>query len=166
MNEPSAEFEIDTLAALPKTLDVLRGVLTMLLANGPLRISVSPLSHKRAAGQNSLKDIWYREIEKQGREMSTRDARRLCKLTIGVPILRGGKTPECVKFRAFWDGAIKKRLTYEEKLEAMDYVPVTSLMKEDQMRDYLTTMQETFAAKGIKLAGLERGQEQYPEAAA
>ena len=48
----------------------------------------------------------------------------------------------------------------------MDYVPVTSLMKEDQMRDYLTTMQETFAAKGIKLAGLERGQEQYPEAAA
>lgn len=166
MNEPSAEFEIDTLAALPKTLDVLRGVLTMLLANGPLRISVSPLSHKRSAGQNSLKDIWYREIEKQGREMSTRDARRLCKLTIGVPILRGGKSKECERFRVFWDSAIKHKLSYEEKLAMMDYVPVTSLMTEAQMRSYLTTMQETFAGKGIRLTGLERGQEQYPEAAA
>lgn len=162
----SAEFEFQTLAAFKTARQLIDGGAALLLEGGPIRIVMDRVGAKRSAGQNSLKDIWYREIEKQGREMSTRDARRLCKLTIGVPILRGGKTKESIKFRAFWDGAIKHKLGYEAKLEAMDYVPVTSLMSEEQMRDYLTTMQETFAAKGIKLAGLERGQEQYPEAAA
>lgn len=58
MNDPSAEFEIETLDALPNTLDVLRGVLTMLIANGPLRISVSPLRDKRSNSANNLYWKW------------------------------------------------------------------------------------------------------------
>mgnify|MGYP000889190550 CR=1 len=161
-----AIYEADTLEVYETMRPLIDAASRLQLRGGGIQILIRGKEGKRSLEQNALKDIWYREIEKQGREMSTRDARRLCKLTIGVPILRGGKSKECERFRVFWDSAIKHKLSYEEKLAMMDYVPVTSLMTEAQMRSYLTTMQETFAGKGIRLTGLERGQEQYPEAAA
>ena len=131
---------------------------------GPQFVKHGDYRDPRSLDQNALQHVWYSEIESQGREMSAGEARRYCKLTIGVPIMRGGDTPLCDKFRHGWDALIKPRLTYEEKLELMDWFAVTSLMNKDQMRRYLETMQRTFAGKGVSLTGIGKGQDQYPEA--
>jgi len=145
----------------PGMLAFLRGTVA---ERGPQFVKHGDYREARSLDQNSLQHVWYSEIETQGREMSAGEARRFCKLTIGVPIMRGGDTPLCDQFRKGWDGLIKSRLTYEEKLELMDWFAVTSLMNREQMRRYLDTVQRTFADKGVVLAGLEKGQDEYPEA--
>lgn len=54
--------------------------------------------------------------------------RQYCKLHFGVPLLRS----EDVGFREKWDRCIKNNLTYEQKLEVMDWFPVSSLMNTEQ----------------------------------
>ena len=66
----------------------------------------------------------------------------MCKLHFGVPILRA----EDEHFREFYDGALK-RLTYEQKMAAMEYVPVTSIMSKAQLSRYLEDMRESFASQ-------------------
>jgi len=157
-----AVFDIAPTASISESLRPIGVALQMLLKSGPQRVEIRPLKQSRSLEQNALSHVWYGEIAKQGKEFSTVEARRFCKLTIGVPIMRAHSK----EFRAAWDKLAKARFTYEEKLEVMDWWPVTSLMKEAQFTEYLTTMQQQFAGKGIHLTGLERGQEQYPEAAA
>ena len=140
---------------------ILSLIASMIPDYGPQRLTYGPKPSKRSAQQNALQHVWYADIAKQGGEMSARDARRYCKLTIGVPIMRGDTDEDSVRFRTHWDRLIKKALTYEEKLELMDWFPVTSLMKPEQFSRYLDAVQEAFAGRGIVLTGLEadpRGQ--------
>ena len=123
----------------------------------PLRVQ---MRQDRSLDQNSLSHVWYAAIAKQGREYSVAEARRYCKLHIGVPIMRAADEG----FRDGWDTTVKQ-LPYETKLKIMDWWPVTSLMGKDEMREYLTAMQVEFAGRGILLEGLPpTGTEQYPEA--
>jgi len=158
----AAVFNVGQGANLSNTLDAICAALVLVLKTDPAKVVIEPLDNARSLEQNALSHVWYGEIAKQGKEFSTVEARRFCKLTIGVPIMRAHSK----EFRAAWDKLAKARFTYEEKLEVMDWWPVTSLMKEAQFTEYLTSMQQQFAGKGIHLTGLERGQEQYPEAAA
>ena len=69
-----------------------------------------------------------------------------CKLHHGIPILRA----EDAEFREFYDGALKG-LAYEHKLQAMKYLPVTSLMTKDQLSKYLEAVQRDYATRGVYL---------------
>lgn len=100
----------------------------------------------RSLDQNSISHLWYSQIAIELREDDTSGWRCYCKLHHGVPILRA----EDEEFRTFYDTAIK-HLTYEQKLSAMKFVPVTSLMTKPQLSDYLEAMQADFRGKGVRL---------------
>lgn len=101
---------------------------------------------KRTLDQNSISHVWYGEIAK-AKDWTPGYAKRYCKLWFGVPILRA----EDPKFRHMYDRAIKKVLTYEEKIEAMGILPVTSRMNKDQKGRYLSHVQAHFAEQGVVL---------------
>lgn len=100
----------------------------------------------RSLDQNSISHVWYAQISRQLREDDSLGWKCFCKLHFGVPILR----TEDTDFRAFYDGAIKG-LSYEQKLEAMKFIPVTSDMTKVQLSKYLEAMQKHFAERGVFL---------------
>ena len=98
---------------------------------------------KRSLDHNAVSHIWYAQIATELREDTPEGVHRECKLLYGVPILRA----EDEDFRAFYDAAIKHVLTYAEKLAAMRYIPVTSLMNPAQMKRYTDDMQKAYAGR-------------------
>jgi hypothetical protein len=107
---------------------------------------------KRSLDHNAISHVWYAQIAKELREDTPEGVHCECKLRFGVPILRA----EDEEFRAFYDHAIKDRLSYEQKLEAMRWLPVTSLMTPAQMKRYMDDVQMAYAGR-VPL--------EYPEAA-
>lgn len=94
---------------------------------------------RRSLDQNDISHVWYEQIANELREDTALGVKCYCKLHHGVPILRA----EDSDFRAFYDAALKG-LTYEQKLEAMKYVPVSSLLTVEQGSKYLVAIQEDF----------------------
>lgn len=101
----------------------------------------------RSLSSNALSHVWYETVSKQLGEQTPEEVRCECKLRYGVPILRA----EDPDFRDMYDRSIKPHLTYEQKLQAMRYLPVTSLMTREQMKRYLTTLQSEYAKQGVAL---------------
>lgn len=99
---------------------------------------------KRSLSQNDLINAMYGDISKWLKEPVI-EVRRECKLRYGVPILRAYDDD----FRKFYDTHIKKNLTYEEKLTAMDFLPVTSRMSVGQATEYIETVQREYAGRGV-----------------
>ena len=131
----------------------------------PFLVTCSEPRDMRTLAQNALQHVWYVEIEKQGKQMRAFEVRRECKLRIGVPILLGDKEDDT--FRERWERLVAPRFNYIEQIELMELLPVTSLMDSTQMRTYLDTMVQVYAAQGIVLEGLAPATyQQYPEAAA
>ena len=95
---------------------------------------------ERSLSMNALSHVWYNDAAKYLKELPI-DIKSECKLLYGVPILRA----EDDQFREFYDGAIKKALSYEQKLAAMRFIPVTSIMNKNQMYRYLTDMQTAYS---------------------
>ena len=93
----------------------------------------------RSLDQNAISHVWYEQIARELPEDDKRGWRRFCKLHYGVPILRA----ENEDFRAFYDAGVK-RLVYEQKIAAMEFVPVTSIMTKAQLSRYLEDVQESF----------------------
>lgn len=108
-------------------------------------IVVEITAEKRSLDQNAMIYAMYGEIAKQREDMTVRDVRHLCKLEIGVPILRAHDPDFC----AFYDKGMKKTLNYEEKLEAMRFLPVTSLMNKKQGAEYITSMIRYWSQQGV-----------------
>lgn len=102
---------------------------------------------RRTDDQSALSHVWYGQIAAELRELSAHEVKRECKLCYGVPILRA-EEPD---FREKYDGMIKDRFSYEEKLVMMDFIPVTSLMNTDQLSRYLEAMQTAYAKRGVIL---------------
>lgn len=100
----------------------------------------------RSVDQNSISHAWYEQIARELKEDDVIGWKAYSKLHHGVPILRS----EDEQFRAFYDAAIKP-LTYEQKLSAMKYTPVTSIMTKQQLSKYLEAMQNDFMARGVYL---------------
>ena len=108
----------------------------------------------RSLDQNAISHCWYEQLARELREDDALGWKAYCKLHHGVPILRA----EDEQFRDFYDRTIKVTLSYEQKLDAMKFVPVTSLMNKDQLSKYLKAMQDDFLARGVIL--------EFPEEAA
>lgn len=96
----------------------------------------------RSSLQNALSHTWYEQIATELREDTPVDVKAECKLRYGVPILRA-EEPE---FRDAYD-AVLKPLSYEAKLRAMHYWPVTSLMSTTQLSQYLDVMRDAYAGR-------------------
>lgn len=101
----------------------------------------------RSLSQNAISHCWYEQVSRELREDTAEGVKAECKLRFGVPILRA----EDDDFRAMYDGAIKQTMSYEQKLSAMKYLPVTSLMSKDQLSRYLEAIQAEFAQRGVQL---------------
>jgi len=97
----------------------------------------------RSLEQNALSHALYKQAAEQFGDRTPQDVRRECKLRYGVPILRGADPEYC----AAYDKAIKPH-SYEDKLQMMDYWPVTRLMTVDQMQYYLDTVMLALAGQG------------------
>lgn len=115
---------------------------------------------RRSIDQNSISHAWYTQIANHRGDVSTLDVKCEAKLQLGVPILRA----EDDSFREFYDSAIKLHLDYEQKLQAMKFLPVTSLMSKKQLSQYLEAMIQHYAREGIYLTFPEDAAIDYPEA--
>lgn len=104
----------------------------------------------RSLEQNALMWRWAGEFAAQMGDRTAKDVQAEWKLTIGVPILRS----ENDGFRAFYDRALKP-LPYPDKLDAMEYVPVSSQMTVPQMRAFMDAIQQQGAENGIRLTDPE-----------
>ena len=101
---------------------------------------------RRTPDQNSISHCWYEQIAKELGDQTEEEVKCECKLRFGIPILRADDTD----FREMYDSGIKG-LTYEQKLKAMRFIPVTSLMSRSQLSAYLEHVQMEFAGRGIVL---------------
>lgn len=106
----------------------------------------------RSLDQNAISHAWYAQLADELREFDDLGWKCFCKLHFGVPILRA----EDAEFRAFYDAGLKG-LSYEQKISAMKFVPVTSLMTKAQLSKYLEAMQADFVGRGVVL--------EFPESA-
>lgn len=110
-----------------------------------LRVKVKT-GKARSLDQNAISHCWYDQMAREDRQYDTQGHRRYCKLHHGVPILRA----EDSDFRKFYDSALLG-LTYEQKLQAMDFVPVTSQMTKPQLSKYLEAVQADYGKRGVWL---------------
>lgn len=100
----------------------------------------------RSRDQNAVQWLWATEAAHQFGDRTAAECQAEWKLRYGVPILRR----DSAEFRAFYDKALRG-LSYEMKIEAMEWVPVTSMMKVRQMVEYLDTVQRENLQNGIRL---------------
>jgi hypothetical protein len=108
---------------------------------------VQLVPENRSLDQNDMFYALYQQVAEQKDDESIRDVRRYCKLHFGVPILRASVPG----FKAMYDKAIRDHLEYEEKLEAMDFLPVTRLMTKKQGTEYIDTIIREFSKQGYSL---------------
>ena len=109
-----------------------------------LRVSIKT-GKDRSIDQNSISHAWYEQISRELREETPLGVKNFCKLHYGVPILRA----ENEEFRQQYDTVLKP-LSYDKKLLAMNFLPVTSLMTKAQLSQYLEAMQLAYADR-VKL---------------
>jgi len=130
-----------------QTLSRALGDIRELWAEGKyLRISIRS-GQDRSLPQNSVIHCWYEQVANELREDSPLGVKRFCKLHFGVPILRA----EDAEFREMYDSAIKATLNYEQKLKAMDFIDVTSIMSTKQLTAYMDEMRDHYDKHGVKL---------------
>ena len=106
----------------------------------------------RTISQNSMWFKLYQRIAASTEIGETEDARRFCKLHIGVRIM----LRDSPDFRAGWESLVKPH-PYETKLELMgscalfgpDGFPVTRLFSRAQGVEYTNAIAEHFTAKGV-----------------
>lgn len=98
----------------------------------------------RSLDQNAISHAWYNEIATQMAD-TPENIKCECKLRFGVPILRA----EDPDFREMYDNSILRNLSYEQKLKAMRFIPVTSNMTKPQLSRYLEHIQQSYAQQGV-----------------
>lgn len=117
------------------------------LGNVKLPITVEwVMGRDRTKDQNSLQWLWAAEAAHQLGDRTPDEIQREWKLRYGVPILR----EDSAEFRDTYDRVIKP-LPYEQKVDAMRFIDVTSAMKVRQMVRYLDTVQRECLENGLRL---------------
>jgi hypothetical protein len=102
----------------------------------------------RTNDQNALIHKWFGEIAKQTHS-AIDQVKRECKLKQGCPILMADDPAFCAFLKHL------KNLTYEQKLEAMDYVSVTSAMTTKQLSQMGDAMRAKYLPQGIHMTDPE-----------
>ncbi|MBO9437297.1 hypothetical protein J7354_01355 [Sulfitobacter sp. R18_2] len=99
----------------------------------------------RSLSQNALLHKWFGEIARQTH--STADqVKRECKFYQGCPILMADD-PQFVAFLSHL-----KNLTVEQKIAAMDYISVTSVMNTKQLSAMCDAVEAKYLPQGIRLS--------------
>ena len=98
----------------------------------------------RTLSQNALFHRWVGEIAEQTNE-SADQVKRECKFYIGVPILMSAD-PDFVAFVSNL-----KSLTTEEKIAAMDFIAVTSIMTTGQLSQMCDAVFRKYTEQGVRL---------------
>ena len=114
----------------------------------PFRATIKD-GRPRSLDQNALQWKWAYEAGVQ-RGMTTREVQNEWKLHIGVPLMRA----ENEGFARAWE-PIAAKLTFEEQLDHIQYVEVTSAMSVDQLKRYLDEVRRVSAENGIELTDPE-----------
>ena len=132
----------DTLA------DGLEWVKAQYKEHGYLKLSAS--CGKRGLDKNALSHVWYGQIAVFRQDVTPAYVKNECKAHYGVPILLA----ENEAFAASYNKLVRySGASYEEKLEFMTFLDVTSIMTEVQMTNYLNQMQIAWRDKGLFLEG-------------
>jgi hypothetical protein len=98
---------------------------------------------KRSINQNYVSHGWYEQVSKEEGEYTAGDVKSRCKYHFGVPILRA----EDKEYNDAYEASIGKLPLYEDRIKAMEYWPVTSLMKTKQMTRYMEQVQNHYAGR-------------------
>lgn len=106
------------------------------------------LKKPRSLSQNQLIHMWFGEIAKQT-HASADQVKRECKFYQGCPILIG----EDEQFADFARNL--SHLTTEEKIAAMDYVSVTSVMSASQLSRMCDAVSLKYRPQGVNLTDPE-----------
>ena len=101
----------------------------------------------RSISFNDLSHAWYQQLARELPQDDEIGWKCFAKLNFGVPIMRAADN----QFREFYDLSIKSSLSYEQKLTAMKYLPVSSLMTNPKFKRYCETMQAHFIEQGVFL---------------
>jgi len=104
----------------------------------------------RSLDQNAAIHCWFEQLARELKDDDALGWKCFSKLHCGIPILRA----EDLEFKTFYDGAIKG-LTYEQKIAAMKFMPVSSIMTKSQLTQYAHAMQELFLQYGVRLEFLK-----------
>ncbi len=111
--------------------------------------SVVVLNHKdpkRTLDQNSMIHAMYNQLAR-AMEQTNMEITAYCKLHHGVPILRRDDE----EFREMYDRVFKGNITYEEKLSAMRWLPVTRVMTKKQLSEYTDEIIADFTSQGVPI---------------
>ena len=102
----------------------------------------------RTISQNALLHKWIGEIAKQTHS-PVDQVKRECKFYQGCPILMADDPAFCAFLKHL------KNLTLEEKIAAMDYVSVTSVMTTKQLSQMGDAMRAKYLPQGIHMTDPE-----------
>lgn len=100
----------------------------------------------RSVEQNRLMWLWANESAMQRSDSTAREVQSEWKLVFGVPIL----VAENEEFADAW-ALVEAKFTYEEQLDFMDAMPVTSIMTAKQLSRFLDQVYLSEGKAGRKL---------------
>ena len=109
-------------------------------------ICLKPLEKSRSAAQNRLSHVIYAYIEKHSNDTLKHDIKSYCKYKFGLPIIIEEELELTEQFKT-----VLSKLTYEERITAMELIPLTSLLSVKQMAVYLTNVYTYFDSMGYQL---------------
>ena len=141
MSGKSAEKSV---VLLHTELDKLEAIQLISECRMPKRMTIDEPKENRRLKQNRLAFKWYNELGKQTGE-GKEHWRNYCKLTYGIPILREDEDVDAQFIK------ILDPLPYQSRLDAMEYMDVTSLMSVKQFAEYLTDVDLASTAAGFHL---------------
>ncbi len=108
-------------------------------------LSVKIDHQKRSIISNALQFHWYRELEQQG-DQTSNEYRRYAKYHFGLALRAANDDFFADKMRD-----ILKRYVYEERLEMMDFIDVTSTFDRPAMSQYLLEIKNHYTPQGFIL---------------
>ena len=110
------------------------------------------IEYKRTTDQNALYWLWVAEVAAHQGE-TKEETHREAKLSIGCPILFRDNE----KFAAFYRRVIAP-LDRELRLEAMDFVDVSSVMTTRQFAEFADEFEKKWRMRGVRLTMPELGE--------
>jgi len=110
--------------------------------NKPILVTITDAQEKRSHAINRLAHMWYADCAEQGREYTPEQIKCLAKLKWGVPIMRKHE-----KFNTTWMKLVHAFPGYEEKVAFMEYLPVTSLMTNPEMSEFMNHFQAVMGSR-------------------
>lgn len=97
---------------------------------------------KRSINQNFVMHGWFSQVSDELQEYTAGEIKCQCKYYIGLPILRGADEEFNRKCQLIIDP-----LPLEVRIEAMELIPVTSIMSTGQLQKLMEAMQRNYAGR-------------------